>query len=143
MSPIMANGRTISRDPRQVTDHLGGCLCGAVRFRVSGPPKWMAFCHCESCRKHTGAPVSAYAGYENPVVAFVFGLPTYFESSPGVRRGFCAICGSTLTFEGDRWPGETHFHVGAFDAPEDFAPQGEAFPEERLSWLHIQGGEAT
>ena len=117
--------------------HEGGCLCGAVRFQVSGPPKWTAYCHCHSCRKHTGAPVSAYAGFEREQVRFTDGAPTRYASSPGASRGFCAACGSTLTYEGDRWPSELHFHIGAFDRPEDFAPSGEAFAEERLGWLHL------
>lgn len=42
---------------------VGGCLCGLVRFEATGAPKWTAYCHCRSCRRHTGAPVSAYAGF--------------------------------------------------------------------------------
>ena len=61
-----------------------------------------------------------------------------FASSPGVTRGFCARCGSTISYEGDRWPTEFHVHVGAFDNPGDFPPQGEAFPEERVAWLHVE-----
>jgi hypothetical protein len=38
----------------------GGCLCGAVRFVATGQPKGVAWCHCESCRKHSGAPVSVF-----------------------------------------------------------------------------------
>lgn len=117
--------------------HDGGCLCGAVRFRVSGPAKWTAYCHCESCRRQTGAPVSAYAGFERDQVAFTAGGLARFASSPGVERGFCARCGSPLTYEGDRWPSEIHLHVGAFDRPQDFAPTGHAFAEERLAWLSI------
>jgi hypothetical protein len=115
----------------------GGCLCGAVRFRAEGEPKWVAFCHCSSCRKHTGAPVSAFAGYERDRVAWTTTPLTIFASSPGVRRGYCAKCGSTLTYEGDRWPTEMHFHIGAFDDPANVIPTGHAFPEERLPWLHV------
>src|SRR6185295_1085258 len=93
------------------TIHSGGCLCGAVRFQVRGPAKWTAYCHCHSCRKHTGAPVSAYAGFERDHVLFTQGQLATFESSNGVKRGFCAACGSTLTYEGSRWPTEVHFHV--------------------------------
>lgn len=115
----------------------GGCLCGAVRFRAEGDPKWIAFCHCRSCRKHTGAPVSAYAGFDRERVSWM-GVPiAAFASSPGVRRGFCATCGSTLTYEGDRWPTEIHFHVSAFDQPEDVVPTGHSFPEEGLPWLTV------
>ena len=115
--------------------HAGGCLCGAVRFEVAGPPKWAGFCHCRSCRKHTGAPVSAFAGYERENVTVTGEAFARFASSPGVQRGFCSRCGSTLSYEGERWPSEFHVHVGAFDDPEAFPPKGEGFTEERLSWL--------
>jgi hypothetical protein len=47
----------------------GRCLCGAVRFTADGPPKWTGYCHCQSCRRHTGAPVSAYAGFDPGTLA--------------------------------------------------------------------------
>ena len=91
---------------------------------------------CQSCRRHTGAPVSAYAGFEVAKVRFT-GELCHFESSPGVRRGFCGRCGSTLTYQGDRWPGEIHLHVGAFDDAATLPPTGHAFADERLPWLKL------
>ena len=117
--------------------HNGGCMCGAVKFQVHGTPKWVGYCHCGSCRKHTGAPISAYAGYERDHVRYLTPMPRYFASSPGVKRGYCGECGATLSYEGERWPTEIHFHVGAFERPEDFPPTGHAFKEERLPWLHV------
>jgi hypothetical protein len=115
----------------------GQCLCRAIRFTAEGPPKWTSYCHCQSCRRHTGAPVSAYAGFEAAKVRFTEGVPTYYISSPGVKRGFCGRCGSTLSYEGERWPGELHLHIGAFDDPATLAPTGQAFADERLPWLHL------
>jgi hypothetical protein len=115
--------------------HTGGCLCGAVRFEVTGPAKWTAWCHCASCRKHTGAPAAAFAGFERDQVHLTGQSLTRFASSPGVQRGFCSRCGSTISYEGDRWPSEFHVHVGAFDDPEAFPPKGDAFADERLSWM--------
>ena len=118
----------------------GGCLCGAVRFRLLGPPFEIDYCHCHSCRKHTGGPVSAFADCKRHLVEFTRGAPKLFESSPGVRRGFCADCGSTLTYETDALPDEIHIHIGALDKPEDFPPHGKpSFPEERLPWFPISG----
>lgn len=117
--------------------HRGGCLCGAVRFEAAGHAKWTGYCHCDSCRRHTGAPVSAFAGFERGQVTITAGELAVYASSPGVRRGFCAACGSTLSYEGERWPTEFHVHVGAFDDPAPFAPTGHGFPEERVSWLHL------
>lgn len=120
-----------------MTKHKGGCLCGAVRFEAQGAPKWTGLCHCASCRKHTGAPVSAFAGYESGKVHFIAGAPTFFASSEGVKRGFCGRCGATLTYQGASWPGEIHIHIGAFDDPAAFPPTGQGFPEERLAWFHV------
>ncbi len=115
----------------------GGCLCGAIRFLASGPAKWTAYCHCTSCRKQTGAPVSAYAGFERHRVRFTQGEPRAYASSEGVERSFCGRCGSTVAYRGERWPSEIHLHVGLFDDPGPFAPKGHAFAEERLAWVHI------
>lgn len=118
--------------------HTGGCLCGAVRFEIAGPPKWTGYCHCASCRKHTGAPVSAFAGFERGQVRMTGQPLATYASSEGVKRGFCGVCGATVSYEGERWHSEFHVHVGAFDNPEDFPPKGQGFPEERLSWLHLE-----
>ena len=110
----------------------GGCICGAVRFVATGKPKWVAWCHCQSCRKHSGAPVSVFAAFERTDYTVTKDEVTKFNSSPRTRRGFCSKCGSTLTCESVRLPTETHFHVGAFDDAARLQPTRHIFPEERL-----------
>lgn len=107
-----------------------------MRFAVSGPSNWVAYCHCASCRGATGAPVAAYAGFPAAAVRFSGDQPAQFVSSPGVSRGFCGRCGSPVSFVGERWPGEIHLHLGCFDHP-DLVPTAEAFALERLPWLHL------
>lgn len=121
----------------------GGCLCGAVRFRAGGAPRWTFWCHCQSCRRHSGAPAAAFAAFDEAVVEVTEGEITKFASSPGVLRGFCARCGSTLTCESDKMPGEQHIHIGAFDRPEALAPTIEVFAEERLPWVHLGPASAN
>lgn len=116
----------------------GRCLCGEVRFRAIGKPNWILWCHCESCRRHSGAPASVFVAFEHTAVTMIKGEITKFNSSPGVQRGFCARCGSTLTCENERFPSEAHYHVGAFDRAVDLKPTGHIFAEERLVWLHVQ-----
>jgi len=115
----------------------GGCLCGAVRFRATGTPKWILRCHCQSCRKHTGAPMSVFVALTDDQIDVTKGEITPFDSSPGVRRGFCSRCGSTIMCSNAGWPGESHFHVGAFDEPSRLQPKGDLYPEERVAWLHL------
>jgi hypothetical protein len=117
--------------------HHGRCLCGAVRFETHGEPLWVAYCHCESCRRHTGAPVSVYVGFRRSQVEFSPEEPPCFESSPGVRRRFCSRCGTPISYEADDCEGELHLHVSGFDHPENFSPERHVFYSERLAWLHL------
>src|ERR1044071_4951590 len=95
--------------------HTGRCLCGAVTFEVHGTPKWTGYCHCQSCRKHSGAPVSASAGSERDHVRSKGARRPRVGAAEGGKRGVGGDGCSTLTFEGERWPTEIHVHVGAFD----------------------------
>jgi hypothetical protein len=117
----------------------GGCLCGAVRFVTTGQPQGVYWCHCQSCRRHTGAPVAVLARYDLNAYTVTKGEITKFDSTPGkTRRGFCARCGSTLTCESLPGPRETHFHIGSFDQAARLEPsKKQFFPEERLPWLHL------
>ena len=96
----------------------GGCMCGAVRYKVTGQPLSTIYCHCTSCKKHTGAPVVALAGYRRDQV-------------------FCGDCGTPMTWEGDG--GEegplVEFLISTLDNPEDFAPQCHIHDQERYSWF--------
>ncbi len=116
----------------------GRCHCNAVRFEALGPPKWVLWCHCESCRRHSGAPASVFVSYDDDAVRMTSGEIAIFESSPGVKRGFCMRCGSTLTCTNPKLPNETHFHVGAFERAAELAPTGAFFGNECLPWF--EGG---
>jgi hypothetical protein len=59
----------------------------------------------------------------------------YFASSSGVRRGFCAACGTSLCYENERWPDDLHLMLGALEEPNGLAPQFHIFTEQRLKWL--------
>ena len=122
------------------TTAQGGCLCGAIRYTAAGTPLWVAHCHCESCRRSTGAPFAAFVGYPHAAVAFPTGTPAVFESSPGVRRSFCARCGTPIAYAADRFPGEIHLYSCTMDEPERFQATGHVHVSEQLPWLHLADG---
>lgn len=119
------------------TEHTGHCLCGAVRYRATAAPRWSSYCHCADCRRATGAPVVAYAGFARDSFHFEGTPPARFRSSPGVVRCFCPICGTPLTYEGARWPDEIHLLVGSADRPEALAPQVHVYTRDGIPWLAI------
>ena len=115
---------------------LGGCLCGSIRFEARGKADWVALCHCESCRKHTGGILNSGAGFKKSQVR-LFGQPAKYASSPGVKRSFCRDCGTALAYENELWPDDIHLFLGAFDRPEKIKPEFHIFFEEHITWLEL------
>ena len=116
-------------------------MCGAVRYEAVGEPNGVIYCHCESCRRHTGAPVSTLAGFTRDNVRFTQGERKLYASSEGVGRGFCVECGTTLTWEGD---GEelgllVEIHMGTLDDPNALTPTCHVHHDERISWFDTAG----
>lgn len=119
------------------TRDVGGCLCGAVRFSVAAEPLWSAYCHCESCRRATGAPVAAFVGFGEDAVRFKGDARRLFSSSSGVERSYCGNCGTPLSYRSTRWPGEIHLYTPTFDNPAGYPPTFHVHWAEKLAWLCI------
>ena len=115
----------------------GRCFCGNIRFEAEGRRLWVAHCHCESCRRSTGAPVTTFVGFNKDQLTYTRGERHFYESSPGVRRGFCADCGTPMTYEADRCPDEVHLYISTLDEPGAFQPQLHVFHAERIPWLEL------
>lgn len=111
----------------------GGCRCGAVRFEACGRENRVGVCHCDSCRRATGAAFAVYVDYPDPAVRFL-GEVAIWRPRDGIERRFCGACGSPLSYKGDPWPGETSLHLGAFDAPGGLVPHHVTFEAEGLDW---------
>lgn len=81
----------------------GGCLCGAVTYRVDGPLRQVIGCHCTQCRKTSGHYVAATAAEDASLaVADPEGALTWYRSSESARRGFCGRCGSSLFWKHEK-----------------------------------------
>lgn len=116
----------------------GRCLCGNLQFELRGKRLWVAHCHCESCRRNTGSAVATFVGYNKDQLTYTSGQRKFYQSSPGVQRGFCADCGTPMTYEADRCPDEVHLYVSTIDNPGAFRPQVHVFFGERIPWLELE-----
>ncbi len=107
----------------------GGCQCGAVRFRCDELGR-ASICHCRMCQK-------AFGGFFGPLVTAIGlewtrGHPAEFRSSNTAVRGFCAACGTPLTYE---YPSGIDVAIGALDHPEMAAPSVQLNPRDRLDFF--------
>ncbi len=114
----------------------GRCLCGRIRYRVTGKTIWSGYCHCESCRRFSGAAVTSWLGVAEDDLEFDGEKPSIYEID-GVRRGFCPHCGSSLTYAADRFPHYVQLHVGTLDEPDRVRPEDHVHCEEKVAWLEI------
>lgn len=115
----------------------GGCFCGAVRFEVEGPEKFACFCHCHSCQHAVGAPIVAWATYARNRFRVTHGEMHSYHSSPGVTRGICAACGTSLSYEHVDRPGDIDLTLNSLDEPSAPVLKAHIWVEDKAPWLEI------
>ena len=120
----------------------GGCLCGAVRYQISGPPLRGTMCHCDVCRRISGAPLLAWAILASRQHSWTRGEPTRFRSSQRVIRQFCHTCGSPISFQFDDTISDRIFGVtvGSLDQPGAFPPTRHNWTSRKLPWITCTDG---
>lgn len=74
----------------------GGCLCGAVNYRITGKVRSVVGCHCTLCRKTSGHYVAATQVARDHLEIEGADNLTWFQSSSSANRAFCKTCGSQL-----------------------------------------------
>ncbi len=112
----------------------GGCQCGAVRYRLTATPAGVNICHCRMCQKASGGPFMAFGGVRLSEFVVTSGAIATFASSDIAERGFCAQCGTPLTY---RSLGADRISVtlGSLDDPDAVEPTTQLGAESRVSWL--------
>ena len=118
----------------------GGCFCGQVRYQVEGPEKFACFCHCASCQRAAGAPLVAWATYARATFQVTRGQMHWHHSSPGVTRGICRNCGSSISYENTQRPGEIDLTLNSLDDPGSPVLRAHIWTEDRQPWLRIEDG---
>lgn len=116
----------------EVREYSGGCQCGAVRFHVRGVLEDVSICHCRMCQKAFGAYCAPLVSVRGAEFAWTRGEPRRFASSNLVWRGFCADCGTPLTYEA---PDGVALAAGAFDDPSRLPPLLQYGVEGRLDFV--------
>ena len=112
----------------------GGCLCGAVRYRVSGEPVAATLCHCGSCRRASGGTNVAWAVFGNDAFEWVSGESASFSSSPGIDWLFCGGCGSLVGYGRASRLDHMDITTGTLDDPGRFPPDVEIWVGQKIGW---------
>jgi hypothetical protein len=116
----------------------GGCLCGALRYELTGAPDFAGFCCCGDCRKATGSGYIGFLSYPRDRVRFSGPPLTYGSPSASGRialRNSCPVCGG-LVFGGDLAESANFtIYAGSLDDPSLFEPTMAIFDRDRPAWV--------
>jgi hypothetical protein len=118
----------------------GGCLCGYVRYRVTGVARDVCFCHCVSCRRACGAPFVAWATFDAAAFVVEQGELAQYRSSQLVVRGFCPRCGTALTYSHQGRAFEIDITLVSLDVAGALAPQDHIWVRDKLAWIALNDG---
>jgi hypothetical protein len=117
----------------------GGCLCGGVRYEISGELLEMCFCHCQMCRRIHGAPFGSYGAIRPQQRRYTKGeeLISEYQSSKDAVRTFCSRCGSKLAFQNSQTPDEIWIPAGTFDGDPGIRSTYHIFVDSKAPWFEI------
>lgn len=115
----------------------GGCLCGQIRYNISGEPMFVSQCCCKDCQKATGTGHATILGIHKDQLALTGDLTTYTntgETGGKVTRHFCGTCAGRIYTSGDL-PGDMIMvQAGSLDHPDQVSPQNAIYVKDRISW---------
>lgn len=114
----------------------GGCHCGAVKYEAKGDTIAHALCHCEDCRRHSGAPMVGWALFPEAQVSVTKGELKIYQSSENGRRHFCADCGTGLFYtNSEMLAGIIDIKSATLDDPDALPAQCHIQTSKRIGWM--------
>jgi hypothetical protein len=122
----------------------GGCLCGDIRYEVTGAEDFPHTCSCEHCQKLSGGPMMSWVSF--PVAGFTWigpgGEASWHYTWPDSKRGFCPRCGSQVCAIDDG-SDSICMTMSSLDDPREFTPVKQSFAENSVHWLPVAPWSAS
>lgn len=115
----------------------GGCLCGAIAYRIAGPLVDAGYCHCRLCQRAAGSPAVAWLTVANGDFGYTRGTPALYYSSADYQREFCASCGSPLAFRRRGDARTVDVTIATLADPAAVVPEYHIWRASRLHWFEV------
>ena len=118
----------------------GGCLCGSIRYEIDGHPRRTSNCHCQYCRRSSGAAFVTWIEFHPSNFRVVYGTPSRYESSPCVTRQFCGTCGTQLTYQHAKEPDTIDVTACSLDNLDAVSPEDHVWCDRMVPWVKLTDG---
>ncbi|HML07863.1 MAG TPA: GFA family protein [Xanthobacteraceae bacterium] len=126
-----------------MTTRYAACNCGQLRLACEGEPARISMCHCLECQRRTGSVFSNQAWFDRQQITSISGNASEFrrtsDSGNALTFRFCPVCGSTVYWEAEGFPGLIAVAVGSFADPSFPAPKHSVWERRRHHWVPVFG----
>ena len=121
--------------------YKGGCLCGKVRFEITGEVKDIIYCHCSQCRKAQGSAFATNGNLDENKFRITSGKDdlTGYKYSPEQTKYFCKHCGSPIISKNKLNPGNVRVRLGTIETDITERPEAHIFATSKANWEAIEG----
>ena len=124
-----------------MSDRQGGCLCGAIRYRVSTEPAMAGNCYCRDCQLATGSAFATIFGVPGDALHIERGTPAEWSvtgvSGGQVTRAFCPTCGTPLFSRSEFTPDLAFIKLTTLDDPDSVQPETNFWTNSAPAWAPI------
>ncbi|MEN8167336.1 MAG: GFA family protein [Pseudomonadota bacterium] len=119
--------------------YKGGCLCGKVRFEITGAIENIIYCHCSQCRKAQGSAFATNGNVDLDKFKFTSGEDelTGYAATPGQTKYFCKHCGSPIISRNESSPTRVRVRLGTIESAITERPMAHIFVTSKANWEEI------
>ncbi|MCW8899635.1 MAG: GFA family protein [Gammaproteobacteria bacterium] len=117
----------------------GSCLCGKIKFTLSGKIDDIVYCHCSQCRKAQGSAFATNANVKSYSFNFICGeenLSSYKYSTEQTKY-FCKNCGSPIMSKNINFPENVRIRLGTIESDISERPVAHIFVSSKANWEEI------
>jgi hypothetical protein len=117
----------------------GHCLCGAVRFEITGPLRSARYCHCTRCQRRTGTASSIQARFDGGDLRYLAGEEVVrgWQPPEGFAKLFCSQCGSSMFSRDPEDPSVMSVRLGVLDGDPGIRPEFRQHVASAAAWEPI------
>ncbi len=121
----------------------GGCICGAIRFRVTRKPLSVHACHCTDCQTISGSAFGLSMVLEHSAVEVIAGsleINKFSSQTTDMHRYHCGECGTAIFFSSPDFPGIVALKPGTLDDTSTLRPIAHMWYRSAQAWLKLGDG---
>jgi hypothetical protein len=118
----------------------GGCLCRAVRYRITALPILTRVCWCRLCQYLAAGNGTVNTCFQKDAVQLEGTLRDYrcvADSGNVMHRRFCPACGTQVFTESEARPTLIFVRAGTLDDAEVAQPAATIWTSQAPSWACI------